>query len=83
MAKENLDRLEQFGIDVILGRRRGIKVGTAGDQSVQYLQRSVIVTRKHVRKGEVEKRPRIARPRLQRRIRSHLHSRKVFRLVSC
>ncbi len=26
MAKENLDRLEQFGIDVILGRRRGIKV---------------------------------------------------------
>jgi tetraacyldisaccharide 4'-kinase len=25
MAKENLDRLEQFGIDVILGRRRGIK----------------------------------------------------------
>jgi tetraacyldisaccharide 4'-kinase len=26
VAKENLDRLEQFGIDVILGRRRGIKV---------------------------------------------------------
>ena len=25
MAKENLDRLEQFGIDVILGRRRGVK----------------------------------------------------------
>ncbi|HEX2747160.1 MAG TPA: tetraacyldisaccharide 4'-kinase, partial [Verrucomicrobiales bacterium] len=25
MAKENLDRLEQFGIDVILGRRRGFK----------------------------------------------------------
>ncbi|HWB05515.1 MAG TPA: tetraacyldisaccharide 4'-kinase [Verrucomicrobiales bacterium] len=25
MAKENLDRLEQFGIDVILGRRRGLK----------------------------------------------------------
>lgn len=25
MPKENLDRLEQFGIDVILGRRRGVK----------------------------------------------------------
>lgn len=25
MAKENLDRLEQFGMDVILGRRRGFK----------------------------------------------------------
>lgn len=25
MAKENMDRLEQFGIDVILGRRRGFK----------------------------------------------------------
>src|SRR5688572_9115325 len=25
MSKENLDRLEQFGMDVILGRRRGVK----------------------------------------------------------